>query len=34
MTIIGISGYLLDLVFRQAQRRLLWWQPVETGGGR
>ncbi|MCV7344763.1 ABC transporter permease [Mycolicibacterium rhodesiae] len=31
MTVIGISGYLLDIAFRQLQNRLLWWQAA--GGG-
>ena len=26
MTVIGLSGYLLDILFRQVQNRLLWWQ--------
>jgi NitT/TauT family transport system permease protein len=34
MTLIGITGYLLDLAFRQLQQRLLWWQPASTGGSR
>lgn len=34
MTLIGITGYLMDLAFRQVQRRVLWWQPVGTGAGR
>ena len=32
MTIIGITGYLLDLGLRTIQNRLLWWQPP-TGAG-
>lgn len=34
MTVIGVSGYLLDILFRQVQNRLLWWQPATTGAGR
>jgi len=34
MTLIGITGYLMDLAFRQVQRRVLWWQPAGTGAGR
>jgi len=34
MTLIGLTGYLLDMGFRQLQRRLLWWQPASSGGGR
>jgi NitT/TauT family transport system permease protein len=34
MTLIGLTGYLLDMAFRQLQRRLLWWQPASTGGSR
>jgi NitT/TauT family transport system permease protein len=34
MTLIGLTGYLLDLAFRQLQRRLLWWQPASAGGKR
>jgi NitT/TauT family transport system permease protein len=34
MTVIGLTGYLLDLLFRQVQTRLLWWQPAGTGIGR
>ena len=30
MTVIGIAGYLLDVLFRQMQTRLLWWQPAGT----
>lgn len=34
MTIIGVSGYLLDAGLRTVQNRLLWWQPATgTGGG-
>ncbi|WP_197373299.1 ABC transporter permease [Mycolicibacterium baixiangningiae] len=33
MTVIGLSGYLLDVLFRQLQNRLLWWQPMTNGGG-
>jgi ABC-type nitrate/sulfonate/bicarbonate transport system permease component len=33
MTVIGLSGYLLDVLFRQIQNRLLWWQPMTNGGG-
>jgi NitT/TauT family transport system permease protein len=32
MTIIGISGYLLDLGLRTVQKRLLWWQPAAGVG--
>lgn len=32
MAIIGVSGYVLDVAFRQLQRRLLWWRPAGTGG--
>lgn len=31
MTVIGLSGYLLDFLFRQVQDRLLWWQPTTNG---
>lgn len=31
MTVIGISGYLIDILFRQVQTRLLWWQPAANG---
>jgi NitT/TauT family transport system permease protein len=31
MAIIGISGYVLDVLFRQMQRRLLWWHTTRTG---
>ncbi|MFD9663095.1 ABC transporter permease [Rhodococcus sp. NPDC059968] len=31
MAIIGISGYLLDLLFRQLQKRALWWQAAGKG---
>ncbi|MEZ0356019.1 ABC transporter permease [Mycobacterium sp. SA01] len=34
MTVIGISGYLLDMGFRQLQSRLLWWQPTGRGAQR
>jgi ABC-type proline/glycine betaine transport system permease subunit len=34
MTLIGLTGYLLDMAFRQPQRWLLWWQPASTGGSR
>jgi NitT/TauT family transport system permease protein len=34
MTVIGLSGYLLDVLFRQVQKRLLWWQPMTNGGGK
>jgi NitT/TauT family transport system permease protein len=34
MTLIGVTGYLLDTAFRQLQRRLLWWQPASSGGSR
>jgi NitT/TauT family transport system permease protein len=34
MTVIGLSGYLLDVLFRQVQNRLLWWQPMTNGGGK
>jgi NitT/TauT family transport system permease protein len=34
MTLIGVTGYLLDMAFRQLQRRLLWWQPASSGGSR
>jgi NitT/TauT family transport system permease protein len=34
MTLIGLTGYLLDMAFRQLQRRLLWWQPASIGGSR
>ncbi|MDT7723822.1 MAG: NitT/TauT family transport system permease protein [Actinomycetota bacterium] len=34
MTLIGVTGYLLDTAFRQLQRRLLWWQPASNGGSR
>ncbi|GAA1271339.1 ABC transporter permease subunit [Pseudonocardia aurantiaca] len=34
MTVIGISGYLLDIVFRQVQGRLLWWRPAGAGAAR
>jgi len=34
MTVIGVSGYLLDILFRQVQNRLLWWQPATAGAGR
>ncbi|EDX85897.1 ABC transporter, permease protein [Synechococcus sp. PCC 7335] len=26
MAVIGVVGYLLDVVFRQLQRRVLWWK--------
>lgn len=31
MTVIGVAGYLLDVLFRQMQNRLLWWQPAGKG---
>ncbi|MEZ0339649.1 ABC transporter permease [Mycobacterium sp. pV006] len=31
MTVIGVAGYLLDVLFRQMQTRLLWWQPAGKG---
>lgn len=31
MTIIGITGYGLDIGLRTVQRRLLWWQPSPSG---
>lgn len=35
MTIIGITGYLLDLGLRTIQTRLLWWQTAnQAGAGR
>jgi NitT/TauT family transport system permease protein len=34
MTLIGLTGYLLDLLFRQLQKRLLWWQPTAKGAGK
>ena len=34
MTLIGLTGSLRDMAFRQLQRRLLWWQPASTGGSR
>jgi NitT/TauT family transport system permease protein len=34
MTLIGATGYLMDMAFRQVQRRVLWWQPAEAGAGR
>ena len=34
MTLIGLTGYVLDLLFRQLQKRLLWWQPAATGVGK
>jgi NitT/TauT family transport system permease protein len=34
MTLIGVTGYVLDTAFRQLQRRLLWWQPASSGGSR
>jgi NitT/TauT family transport system permease protein len=34
MTLIGLTGYLLDLLFRQLQKRLLWWQPAAKGAGK
>jgi NitT/TauT family transport system permease protein len=34
MTLIGITGYLMDMAFQQVQRRVLWWQPAGTGAGR
>lgn len=33
IVIIGLTGYLLDLLFRLAQRRLLWWVPAGARGG-
>lgn len=32
MTIIGITGFLLDLALRTVQTRLLWWQPSSQSG--
>lgn len=32
MTIIGISGFLLDLGLRTVQTRLLWWQTASQAG--
>lgn len=32
MTIIGITGFLLDLALRTVQTRLLWWQPGNQSG--
>jgi NitT/TauT family transport system permease protein len=34
MTVIGVAGYLLDVLFRQMQTRLLWWQPAGKGAAR
>lgn len=34
MTLIGLTGYLLDLLFRQLQKRLLWWQPAAKGAAK
>ncbi|MGV0815910.1 ABC transporter permease [Mycolicibacterium boenickei] len=34
MTVIGISGYLIDVGFRQLQNRLLWWQPATNGASK
>lgn len=34
MTLIGLTGYVLDVAFRQLQNRLLWWQPAAKGAGR
>lgn len=34
MTVIGVSGYALDVLFRQVQRRVLWWRPAGTGADR
>ncbi|MEU0970993.1 ABC transporter permease [Streptomyces sp. NPDC005917] len=31
MTLIGLTGYLLDLMFRALQGRLLWWQSASKG---
>ncbi|MDQ3610861.1 MAG: ABC transporter permease, partial [Actinomycetota bacterium] len=31
MTIIGITGYALDVGLRTIQRRLLWWQTTSAG---
>lgn len=31
MTIIGITGYALDVGLRTIQRRLLWWQSTSAG---
>ena len=31
MTIIGITGYLLDVALRTVQSRLLWWQSSSAG---
>lgn len=32
MTIIGLTGFLLDALLRVVQRRLLWWQTTSTPG--
>lgn len=32
MTIIGITGFLLDIGLRTVQTRLLWWQPTNKAG--
>jgi len=34
MTIIGVTGYLLDLGLRTIQNKLLWWAPGATTGAR
>lgn len=35
MVIIGISGYVLDVLFRLVQQKVLWWDPVgEKGAGK
>lgn len=32
MTIIGLTGFLLDLLLRVVQRKLLWWQTNSAAG--
>ncbi|MGW3622999.1 ABC transporter permease [Streptomyces sp. NPDC000880] len=31
MALIGATGYVMDVLFRQLQKRLLWWAPAGQG---
>lgn len=31
MALIGATGYVMDVLFRQLQKRLLWWAPAAQG---
>jgi NitT/TauT family transport system permease protein len=28
MCMVGVTGYLVDVLLVQIQRRILWWEPV------